>query len=57
MTTRKPEIAAEVTPEIRLEVMPTTISTMAETQVAPPQMSPREELAVGFHSLAPDTDT
>ena len=55
MATTEPEVAAEVTPEIQLELVSTTATV--ETQAQPPQMSPWGELAAGLHNMRRDMPT
>ena len=55
MATTEPEVVAEVTPEIQLELVSTTGTV--ETKAQPPKMSPQEELAAGLHSMGRDMPT
>ena len=55
MATMEPKVAAEVTPEIQLELVSTT--AMVDTQAQPPHMSPQEELTAGLHSMGRDMPT
>ena len=52
MASPEPEVVAEVTPEIQLELVSATSSV--ETQAQPPQVSLQEELMARLHSMGSD---